>query len=102
MTDGMENSSHEWTWDAVRQLTKQQQDEWGWTFIFLGANIDAIEVGGRMGFDATTSLTYDDSDYANTAGAMRVAREMVSTTRAGGSAAFSDEDRDVAMGRSTI
>lgn len=101
MTDGMENSSHEWTWDTVRKLTKQQQDEWGWTFIFLGANLDAIEVGGRMGFDAKTSLTYDDSDYANTAGAMRVAREMVSTTRAGGSAAFSDEDRDVAMGRST-
>jgi hypothetical protein len=102
MTDGMENSSHEWTWDAVRKLTKQQQDEWGWTFIFLGANIDAIEVGGRMGFDAKTSLTYDDSDYANTAGAMRVAREMVSTTRAGRSAAISDEDRDVAMGRSKI
>ena len=102
MTDGMENSSHEWTWEAVRKLTKQQQDEWGWTFIFLGANIDAIEVGGRMGFDAKTSLTYDDSDYANTAGAMRVAREMVSATRAGGSSAFSDEDRDVAMGRSKI
>ena len=102
MTDGMENSSHVWTWDAVRKLTKQQQDEWGWTFIFLGANIDAIEVGGRMGIDAKTSLTYDDSDYANTAGAMRVAREMVSATRAGGPAAFSDEDRDVAMGRSKI
>ena len=49
MTDGMENSSHEWTWDAVRKLTKQQQDEWGWTFIFLGANIDAIEVGRSDG-----------------------------------------------------
>ena len=52
MTDGMENASHEWDWDAVRKLIKQQQDEWNWKFIFLGANIDAIEVGGRMGIAA--------------------------------------------------
>jgi hypothetical protein len=100
MTDGMENSSHEWTWDTVQQLTKQQQDEWGWTFIFLGANIDAIEVGGRMGIDAKTSLTYDDSEYASTVGTMRIAREMVSGVRAGRAVALSDEDRDVAMGKS--
>ncbi len=101
MTDGMENSSREWTLDAVRKLTKQQQDEWNWTFIFLGANMDAVEVGGQMGFAETTSITYDDSDYVATTGAMRVAREMVSATRAGRSAAFSDEDRDAAMGNVT-
>lgn len=100
MTDGMENSSHEWTWEAVQKLTNQQQDEWNWTFIFLGANIDAVEVGGRMGIHAETSITYDNLDYANTAGTMRIAREMVSGVRAGRSVAFSDEDRDVAMGRS--
>ena len=100
MTDGMENSSHEWTWEALQKLTKQQQEKWGWTFIFLGANIDAVEVGGRMGIDAKTSLTYDDSDYEATAGSMRLAREMVSGVRAGMPVAFSDEDRDVAMGRS--
>lgn len=100
MTDGMENSSTEWTWDALQKLTKQQQEQWGWTFIFLGANIDAIEVGGRMGIDARTSLTYDDSDYEATRGSMRIAREMVSGVRAGMPVGFSDEDRDVAMGRS--
>lgn len=99
MTDGMENSSHEWTWDAVKKLTKQQKDEWNWTFIFLGSNIDAVEVGGRMGIDAETSLTYDDSDYVATAGAVRIAREMVSSVRAGAPAAFSDSDRAEAMGR---
>ncbi|OBB61988.1 hypothetical protein A6B34_27135 [Mycolicibacterium monacense] len=40
MTDGMENASHEWDWGAVQKLTKQQQDEWNWKFIFIGANID--------------------------------------------------------------
>jgi hypothetical protein len=99
MTDGMENSSHEWSWEAVRKLIKQQQREWNSTFIFLGANIDAIEVGGRLGISESASLTYDDSDYAATRGAMRLAREMVSGVRAGAPAAFSPEDRDVAMGR---
>ena len=98
MTDGMENSSHEWSWDAVQRLTKQQQDEWNWKFIFLGANMDAIEVGARMGFAAGDSITYDDSNYATTVGAMRSAREMVRSTRGGRSASFSEEDRRAAMG----
>ena len=83
------------------EADQQQQDEWNWTFIFLGANMDAVEVGGQMGFAETTSITYDDSDYVATTGAMRVAREMASATRAGRSAAFSDEDRDAAMGNVT-
>ena len=97
MTDGMENSSREWSWDAVQRLTKQQQDEWNWKFIFLGANMDAVEVGGRMGFAAGDSITYDDSSYASTTGVMRSAREMVRSTRAGKSASFSEEDRKAAM-----
>lgn len=98
MTDGMENSSHEWTWDAVRTLTRQQQDEWNWKFIFLGANIDAIEVGGRMGFAAGDSLTYDDSDHVATAGAYRSAREMVRRVRTGESVSLTEGDRKAAMG----
>ncbi len=97
MTDGMENSSHEWDWEAVRRLIKQQQDEWSWKFIFLGANIDAVEVGQRMGFAAGDSITYDDSSYAATTAAVRSAREMVSSARRGRSSAFSDEDRKAAM-----
>ena len=97
MTDGMENASREWSWDAVQRLTKQQQDEWNWKFIFLGANMDAVEVGRRMGFAAGDSITYDDSSYASTTGVMRSAREMVRSTRAGKSASFSEEDRKVAM-----
>ena len=98
MTDGMENSSHEWDWDGIKRLIKQQQDQWKWKFIFLGANMDAVEVGGRMGFAAGDSITYDDSSYASTKGAMWSAREMITSTRAGRAAAFSEEDRQAAMG----
>lgn len=98
MTDGMENASRKWTWESVKKLTTQQQNEWNWKFIFIGANIDAIEVGNRMGFFAAHSITYDDSDYASTVGVMRSAREMVRRTRKGEDAAFSDADRQTAMG----
>jgi hypothetical protein len=99
MTDGMENASHEWSWDSVKTLTTQQQNEWNWKFIFIGANMDAIEVGGRMGFSAAYSITYDDSSYSCSMGVMRSAREMVRRTREGKAAAFSEEDRQAAMGR---
>ena len=98
MTDGMENSSHEWDWDGVKRLIKQQRDQWNWKFIFLGANIDAVEVGGRMGFAAGDSITYDDSSYASTTAAMGSTRAMITSTRAGRAAAFSEEDRNAAMG----
>lgn len=86
---------------AVQKLTKQQQEEWNWTFIFIGANIDAVEVGGRMGFAETTSITYDDSDYDSTMAVTAVAREMVTNIRSGKQVGFSDEDRRAAMGETT-
>ena len=94
MTDGMENASHEWSWDAV-------QNQWNWKFIFIGANMDAIEVGGRMGFAYGDSITYDDSSYENTSAVMHSARAMVRRSRGGEDSAFSNEDRQAAMGKPT-
>ena len=62
----------------MRTLTKQQQDQWNWKFIFLGANMDAIEVGGRMGFAAGHSITYDDCSYDATTAVTRSARPSLS------------------------
>jgi hypothetical protein len=61
MTDGQENSSREWTNQAVQQLIEQQETRYGWDFVFLGANMDAVETGTQMGFKADKSLTYDAS-----------------------------------------
>ncbi|KMO70051.1 vWA domain-containing protein [Mycolicibacterium chlorophenolicum] len=98
MTDGMENASHEWTWQAVKDLITGQRDQWQWTFLFIGANIDAVEVGARMGFSAENSITYDDSHYESTVAVMSSAREMVRRTRGGEEAAFSAADREAALG----
>ena len=59
MTDGHENASKEWTAEAVRALIAQQETVYGWDFVFLGANMDAVEVGANLGFAPGKSLSYD-------------------------------------------
>ena len=46
MTDGMENASREWTHPAIKSLVEQQTKDYGWQFLYMGADQDAIEVGG--------------------------------------------------------
>ena len=43
-TDGMENVSSHYSYERVKKMVKRQQEKYGWEFLFLGANIDAIEV----------------------------------------------------------
>jgi len=48
-TDGMENASREYDYGEIRAMVDRQKTKYGWEFIFLGANIDAIDVAGRFG-----------------------------------------------------
>ena len=48
-TDGMENASREYTYDKIKSHIERQKSEYGWEFIFLGADIDAVEVADRFG-----------------------------------------------------
>ena len=52
MTDGMENASHIYRIDKVKQMIERQKEKYGWEFLFLGANIDAIETASHFGIDA--------------------------------------------------
>ena len=102
MTDGHENSSQEWSHQAVRQVITRQETDYAWTFVFLGANIDAVEIGQQLGFAADRSMTYAPTsggvDATFAAAGAYVGREMAAPvgSRAAG---FSDEDRAAAMGR---
>lgn len=58
MTDGMENASFEYTYGAVKKMIKRQQDKYGWEFLFLGANMDAVSVAGRMDIGSNRSATF--------------------------------------------
>jgi len=62
MTDGYENASREWTVEAVRALISQQETDYAWDFVFLGANMDAVDVGTNLGFAPGKSLTWDASE----------------------------------------
>lgn len=62
MTDGYENASTQWTIEAVRALIAQQETGYAWDFVFLGANMDAVDVGTNLGFAPGKSLTWDASE----------------------------------------
>ena len=48
-TDGMENASKSYSVDKVRDMISRQKEKYGWEFLFLGANIDAVEEAGKIG-----------------------------------------------------
>ena len=58
ITDGEENSSLEYSAEKVKALIDRQKTKYGWEFIFLGANIDAVETAGRFGISADRAQNY--------------------------------------------
>ena len=52
ITDGMENASRFYRSERVKQMIERQKERYGWEFLFLGANIDAVETAGRFGIGA--------------------------------------------------
>lgn len=57
-TDGMENASRHYSADEVKQLVTRQKEKYGWEFLFLGANIDAVETAAHYGIGADRAATY--------------------------------------------
>ena len=58
-TDGMENASREYSYERVKKMVERQKEKYGWEFLFLGANIDAIETAGRFGINADRAANYN-------------------------------------------
>lgn len=57
-TDGMENASRHYTYDKVRNMIERQKERYGWEFLFLGANIDAVAEAERFGIDESMAANY--------------------------------------------
>lgn len=79
-TDGMENSSHIYTYDKVKNMVENAKNKYGWEFLFLGANINAIEVAGRFGIQADRAINYE-CDSAGTQLNYEVLSKTVSAVR---------------------
>lgn len=58
-TDGLENASKRYSFKDVKQMIERQKEKFHWEFIFLGANIDAIEVAGNMGISRDRAANYN-------------------------------------------
>ena len=57
-TDGMENASRLYTSDQVKEMVRRQKERYGWEFLFLGANIDAVETAARFGIAEDRAVTF--------------------------------------------
>jgi len=57
-TDGMENSSHEYDYAKIKKMITDKQKKEKWEFLFLGANIDAVEVASFIGIDRKRAQNY--------------------------------------------
>ncbi|PFG44794.1 hypothetical protein ATJ88_3531 [Isoptericola jiangsuensis] len=107
MTDGHENASTEYTHAAVKALVTEREEIDGWTFLYMGANQDAIEVGASVGIPQSRSMTYSTGNvraaYAATSRAMTDMRGAVAAGAAPAAArdlhaVYSDAERTAAAG----
>ena len=92
ITDGAENSSREYSADAVKKLISREKEMNGWEFLFLGANIDAVETAGRFGISADRAADYVP-DARGTALNYAVMCEAVSEFRSSGKLSSQHMDR---------
>jgi hypothetical protein len=97
MTDGLENASKEWTGASIKALVTQQSNVFGWTFMYMGADQDAIEVGESLGIARDHAVTYSRGKSRQ---AMAVASGKIAKLRAARVAApaarmeaFTDDER---------
>ena len=89
-TDGMENASRQYSLAQVHRMISDAREKDHWEFIFLGANIDAIEVAGRFGVSASRAVRYE-CDSEGTALNFNVMSNIITGARKCGSAkAMSD------------
>ena len=58
-TDGMENASRKYSSDKVKAMIERQKEKYGWEFLFIGANIDAVETAARYGIGADRAVNYN-------------------------------------------
>ena len=60
ITDGLENASTFYSYEKVKAMISEEQEKYGWEFIFLGANIDAVEEAGKIGIHANRAARYEN------------------------------------------
>ena len=82
ITDGLENASKEYRKDLIKKMIEERKEKDKWEFLFLGANIDAIDAAGELGIESSRAVRYK-SDKKGTAKNYDVLNKAVEEIRAG-------------------
>ena len=82
ITDGMENASRRRCYDEVRRMVERQREKYGWEFLFLGANMDAISAARRFGIREDRAVRYR-CDAKGTALNFEVVSDTIGSIRDG-------------------
>ena len=80
-TDGMENASRRYSYDQVKAMIETRQKEYGWEFLFLGANIDAAREAARFGIRPDRAADYH-ADRTGTAVVYETVSDAIRHVRA--------------------
>ena len=80
-TDGMENASRKYSYEKLKAMIQRQKEQYGWEFIFLGANIDAAREAARFGICEDRAVNYH-ADSTGTAVIYEAVSEAVCSVRA--------------------
>ena len=80
ITDGLENASHIYSYNKVKEMIEKEKNDYGWEFLFLGANIDAVGEAAKVGIEANRAVNYRN-DCAGIRTNYRVLSEAVSCAR---------------------
>lgn len=81
-TDGYENASKEYSREQIKAMVEREQEKFGWEFLFLGANIDAIATAGQFGIRPERAVDYH-ADSEGTAVSYEAISGAASALRAG-------------------
>jgi len=65
-TDGLENASREFSYDKIKEMISRQKEKYGWEFVFLGANIDAISTAERFGISEDRAVNFVSDSIGTT------------------------------------
>ena len=79
-TDGMENASRRYGTSQVKRMIEHEKEKYGWDFLFLGANIDAVSTARGFGIESDRAVTYC-SDHQGTRLNFEVVGEAIRSVR---------------------
>jgi len=102
LTDGHENSSERFTWKDVAKRIKHQTEVYKWTFLFLGANQDAIATAAKMNIGAASAATFAADDAGVRSSTLAFSRKVTSLRRRSLGTASVAEAKDAEASMSTI